>query len=145
MSQQNIIRKWWHVYLCVFGFFNRDALNACGRCSQYWCFVSCYQPIFCSEQYTMSAELAPCYSWCFPCENSSQPAQQRSVPLEFQSKWLARSLTRSECPGLRQMLDLLFADVQTSWCSSGHVTCCFPEWREKRSSFILSRLIFLFC
>lgn len=87
-------------------------------------------------------ELGLRYSWYFPRENTNCLVQQWSVPLEFQSKWLARSVFLFLCPGLRQMLGLLFCNVHISQCSSRHLTVIFRAWRKK-IPLILCRLLSL--
>lgn len=77
----------------------------------YWHFASCYWRILCHEQCSVDIGLGLCCFLCFSCENISLLVQQRSVPLQLQSKELARSLSRFSCCGPSEMPALLFAGI----------------------------------
>lgn len=91
------------VFLCVLVFVvfvfggggrdsaDRDALNACGSSSQYWCFASLYQHILCAEQHRARTVLFLLFSlWEYqpPCavvicstRIPEQMAGKKSLPL----------------------------------------------------------------
>lgn len=111
---------------------DRGPLNASGSCSQYWHFALCYWWILCHEQCSVGIGLGLCYFLRFSCENISLLVQQQSVPLQLQSKELARSLSRFSCCGPSEMPALLFASIWAGQCSHGHVTPGFPAWKNKK-------------